>query len=117
MIDPSGTVGVDRRRKEWLIARVRRDSGRPIIERLQRCHIESPAECDYQRDEPVVLAIPDDQVLVKSMRLGGGGDPNRLAAFRNESGRAGRGIGVCFRFLPNRTGRSHNRHGHTAQRA
>ena len=82
MTEPSSTIGVDRRRREWLIARVRRDSGRPTIEQLQRFDHASLTECEHLRtNEPVVLAIPDDQALVKSIHLDGTGDRTRRATF------------------------------------
>ena len=72
-------LGLDRRSEFLYLAQVVESSGRPEVRRLER--FKSPArleEMDVADEEPR-LAVPDNQVIFKSLSLNRG-DPRSLAA-------------------------------------
>jgi len=68
MSEAACRIGVDCRDGVYYIARVEHRAERPLVTALHTCDSDSLAACEALHDGQVIVAVPDDLVLVKAVR-------------------------------------------------
>jgi len=104
MTSDQTSVGIDHRSGHYYLARVRHEaSGHEVIS------LDTIAESDMQKDlvragEPVILAVPDNQVVVKNLRIHDEGrwEARHLAQFELSMSLLDDENEFCFAILPTR---------------
>ena len=68
MSEVASRIGVDCRDGVYYVARVEHRAERPLVTALHTCDSNSLAACEALHDGQVIVAAPDDLVLVKAVR-------------------------------------------------